>query len=117
MTTGEFGTLRSDLRPFRTDMDARFAALRTDMDTRFIGLEAKLDEKPSVATIYQAGLAMLDAMFAVILVRRGIEDPRSDFPIAFGRIWPVPLLRHLSVGLNPNIVAGLRHIGGGLCRA
>ena len=56
MTMSEFDTLRSDL-----------SALRTEIETRFVKLEAKLDEKPGVAVIYQAGLAMFAGMFAVIV--------------------------------------------------
>jgi hypothetical protein len=72
MTMSEFDTLRGDLAGVRTDMaalrteiDNRFVALRTDMDLRFARLEAKLDEKPSVATIYQASLAMFAGLFTV----------------------------------------------------
>jgi hypothetical protein len=63
MTASEFDTLRSDLRALRMDMDARFA----HMETRFSKLEAKLDEKPGVATIYQAALSMFAGMFAVLI--------------------------------------------------
>jgi hypothetical protein len=48
-------------------MDSRLVALRTDVDIRFARLEAKLDEKPGVATIYQASLAMFAGMFAVMI--------------------------------------------------
>jgi hypothetical protein len=71
---GEFDTLRADLAGVRTDMatlrtgiDNRLVALRTDMDLRFARLEAKLDQKPSVATIYQASLAMFAGMFTVMV--------------------------------------------------
>jgi hypothetical protein len=74
MTMSEFDTLRGDLAGVRTDMaalrteiDNRFVALRTDMDLRFARLETKLDEKPSVATIYQASLAMFAGMFTVMV--------------------------------------------------
>ncbi len=81
MTTSEFDTLRSDLAAFRADVEARFAGLRSDiagldtrmtglrneMDLRFVRLEAKVDEKPSVMTIYQAALTMFTGMFAVMI--------------------------------------------------
>jgi hypothetical protein len=81
MTMSEFDTLRADLAGVRTDMaalrtdlsthrteiDNRLVGLRTDMDVRFARLEAKLDEKPSVATIYQASLAMFAGMFTVMV--------------------------------------------------
>jgi hypothetical protein len=78
MTMSEFDTLRADLAAvradleaglgaLRTDMDSRFTSLRTDIDIRFARLEAKLDEKPGVATIYQASLAMFAGMFAVMI--------------------------------------------------
>jgi hypothetical protein len=74
MTMSEFDTLRADLAGVRTDMaalrteiDNRFVTLRTNMDLRFARLEAKLDEKPSVATIYQASLAMFAGMFTVMV--------------------------------------------------
>jgi hypothetical protein len=78
MTMSEFDTLRADLAAvradleaglgaLRTDMNSRFTALRTDIDIRFARLEAKLDEKPGVATIYQASLAMFAGMFAVMI--------------------------------------------------
>jgi hypothetical protein len=56
MTMTEFEALRSDLAAMRSDMDARFAVIET-----------KLDGKASAATIYQAMLAMLGSMVAVIV--------------------------------------------------
>jgi hypothetical protein len=92
MTMSEFDTLRADLAAMRTDMaalrtdmsaqrtemdnrlvalrtdiDGRLVALRTDIDIRFARLESKLDEKPGVATIYQASLATFAGMFAVMI--------------------------------------------------
>ncbi len=59
--------LRSDMAGLRSDIDTRFAGLRNEMDLRFARLEAKVDEKPSVATIYQAALTMFTGMFAVMI--------------------------------------------------
>ena len=50
----------------RTDIDGRLVALRTDIDVRFAPLEIRLDEKPGVATIYPASLAVFAGMFAVM---------------------------------------------------
>ena len=73
MTMSEFDTLRADLAGVRTDMaalrteiDNRFVTLRTDMDLCFARLEAKVDEKPGVATIYQASLAMFAGMLTMM---------------------------------------------------
>jgi hypothetical protein len=81
MTMSEFDTLRADLAAIRSDLEASIgglrtdmASLRTDMDTRFgkmdirlERLEAKIDEKPGAAVIYQASLAMMTGIFAVMI--------------------------------------------------
>jgi hypothetical protein len=78
MTMSEFDTLRADITGLRTDLQgqiaalrgdlqAQIAAVRADMEVRLIRLEVKIDEKPNAATIYQASLATLTGMFAVII--------------------------------------------------
>jgi len=71
---GGLDSLDSRLDALRADIDSRFSALRLDMETRFaqVGaglgrLESKIDDKPGTGTIYQAALAMLTGMFAVIV--------------------------------------------------
>jgi hypothetical protein len=72
MTMSEFDTLRADLRSLQTDLESRFGALRMDMETRFAKLEAKLDEKPSVNTIYQAALTMFAVMVGTVMIMKSI---------------------------------------------
>jgi hypothetical protein len=92
MTMSEFDTLRADLAAIRSDletrigglredvdrlradmdgrltgMDGRLTGLRTEMDLRFARIEAKIDEKPGAGVIYQASLAMMTGMFAVMI--------------------------------------------------
>ena len=84
MTMSEFDTLRADISGLRTDLHGQVAqfrtdlhgqvggfrtqmgTLRTDMEIHFARiyvrlerLESKIDDKPSVATIYQASLATM----------------------------------------------------------
>jgi hypothetical protein len=85
MTMSEFDTLRADITGLRTDLQGQVASLRNDLQTqiatvrsdlrgqiaalevRLIRLEVKIDEKPNAATIYQASLATLTGMFAVVV--------------------------------------------------
>ena len=70
----EFDTLRADLAAIRSDLETRMGGLRqdvdrlrTEMDLRFARVEAKIDEKPGAGVIYQASLAMMTGMFAVMI--------------------------------------------------
>ena len=70
----EFDALRADLAAIRSDLETWVGGLRqdvdrlrTDMDLRFARIEAKIDEKPGAGVIYQASLAMVTGMFAIMI--------------------------------------------------
>jgi hypothetical protein len=74
MTMSEFDALRADITGLRTDLQGQVASLRSylqgqiaALEVRLIRLEVKIDEKPNAATIYQASLATLTGMFAVVV--------------------------------------------------
>jgi hypothetical protein len=56
MTMSEFETLRADLAAFRSEVTTEFATLRV-----------MVNAKPDTSTIYQAVLAIVAAMFAMVV--------------------------------------------------
>lgn len=67
MTVSEFETLRADLAAFRAQVTGEFSAVRADFRTELASLRAMVDAKPDTSTIYQAVLAIVAAMFAMVV--------------------------------------------------